>query len=103
LGAVVVVLSRGINAFTRGDQSTSFRMMRYRVIFQAGVAFVLLFGVFFRIGGSDHEPKTFAETRTASSVDKEYFMDVGVEYCVEDGKPVFGLPPQDPEEAGERS
>lgn len=83
LGAVVIVLTRGIAAFTKGDRSTSFRMMRYRVIFQAGVAFALLFGVFFR-----PQPKQDVGVRPGMSIDKHFVMDLGMEYRVEDGKAV---------------
>jgi len=94
---VVAVLTRGIVAFTRGDRAGSFRMMRYRVIFQSGVAFVLLFGVFFRPDGSPSP-----QARTGASVDKSYIMDVGVEYRVEDGKAVYGEGKPQPISDGER-
>jgi hypothetical protein len=84
LAAVVVVLTRGIAAFTRGDKSTSFRMMRYRVIFQAGVAFALMAGVFLR-----PQSNPDSTVRPGMAADKQYFMDLSEEYRVEDGKPVF--------------
>jgi hypothetical protein len=58
-------------------------MMRYRVVFQAGVAFALLFGVFFR-----PQPKPDSNVRPGMSVDKQFVMDVGMEYRVEDGRAI---------------
>lgn len=45
---VVGVLGRGLYSFVRSDKQTSYRMMRYRVLFQGGVVLFLLFGVFFK-------------------------------------------------------
>lgn len=87
LALVVGVLTRGINAFRTGDQSTSYRMMRYRILFQAGVVFVLLFGVFFR-SQTNLTSSSDPNRRPGMAIDKQYVMDLAVEYRVDDGKPV---------------
>ncbi len=51
-------MTRGIMAFQAGDRNTSYRMMRYRVLFQGGVAFMVLFGVLFRPERPDPSLKT---------------------------------------------
>lgn len=78
---MVGVLSRGIAAFQRGDKRTSYRMMRYRVLFQGATALVLVFGVYFQ---ATQKPDPAAGKSFA--VDKRFFLDAAHEYTFEDGK-----------------
>lgn len=82
--AVVGVLARGIWAFQKGDRLTSFRMMRYRVLFQGGAVLLLCFGVFFA-GRDRSDPGVRRGTPT---VDKAAFLREAVEFTYNDREQV---------------
>lgn len=42
---IVGVLGRGLHALYTGNKAVSYRMMRYRVLFQVGTVFALIFGM----------------------------------------------------------
>ena len=73
----MAVLTRGIYAFQSGDRNTSYRMMRYRVLFQSGVALLVLFGVLFRPEKPDPSLKTHY------TVDKDAFLRLAKEVSVD--------------------
>lgn len=80
------MLTRGIGAFSRGDRSTSYRMMRYRILFQGGVV-LLMIGAMFLRKKPYHDP---AEGRLYT-VNKQAFLEAAHEYRVQDGRPIVNV------------
>ena len=58
----------------RGDRATSYRMMRYRVLFQVGTIFALLAGMYFK--DSRDDPTVSA----GSVIDKRFYLDTAIEF-----------------------
>ncbi len=70
MALLVGVLGRGLFAMYTGKKEASYRMMRYRVLFQVGTIAALVFGMYFRPNiGED------AAVGAGTVVDKRYFLD----------------------------
>jgi len=76
--AVVAVLGRGLHAMYKGDSKTSYRMMRYRILFQGSIVLALLYGTYLNATGGavPGGPKR-------SAVDKRFYLDTAEEYAAE--------------------
>jgi hypothetical protein len=75
-GLVVVVLGRGLFALVSGDRRTSYRMMRYRVLFQGSVVLAVLYGMYFRVGAATGSGAAdiWAGSGRQPAVDKRWFL-----------------------------
>lgn len=76
---VVGVLGRGLHAMYKGDTKTSYRMMRYRILWQGSVVLALVFGMYAGGGGSA------VPGSTRAAVDKRFYLDAAEKYAVEVG------------------
>lgn len=78
MGAVLVVgvLGRGLHAMYRGDTKTSYRMMRYRILFQGSIVLALLYGTYLNASGM-----TAPGAPQRSAVDKRFYLDRAEEYA----------------------
>ena len=79
LAAVVGVAGRGLYAMYKGDKRVSYRMMRYRVLFQFGTVLALIYSMYYRTTTR----KDPSEGKRLT-VDKRYYLDTSFEYH---GKP----------------
>ena len=70
MAAIVGVLGRGLWSMYAGQKEASYRMMRYRVVFQVGTIAALVFGMYFR--QNDEASDVNAK---GTIVDKRFFMD----------------------------
>lgn len=73
---VVGVLGRGLHAMYRGDTKTSYRMMRYRILFQGSIVLALLYGTYLNASGM-----TAPGAPQRSAVDKRFYLDRAEEYA----------------------
>jgi hypothetical protein len=85
---IVGVLGRGLHALYVGNRETSYRMMRYRVLFQGGTIVALVFGMYLR-------PNSSVDPATGSGtvVDKRFFLDYSKEYTVLNKAPTAAATP----------
>jgi hypothetical protein len=75
---VVGVLGRGLYAMYKGDSKTSYRMMRYRILFQGSIVLALLYGTYLNATGS-----AVPGGPRRSAVDKRFYLDTAEEYAAE--------------------
>lgn len=66
------VLGRGLYSMYAGNQKASYRMMRYRVLFQVGSIAALVYGLYFRPNLGEEEAGGVGK---GTVVDKRFFMD----------------------------
>jgi hypothetical protein len=71
---ILGVLGRGLHAMYTGNRATSYRMMRYRVLFQGGTVVALVFGMYLRPNAVE-DPSVGRGT----VVDKRFFLDYAQE------------------------
>jgi len=71
---ILGVLGRGLHALYVGNREASYRMMRYRVLFQGGTIVALVFGMYYRPNSVD-DPAVGKGT----IVDKRFFLDYAKE------------------------
>ncbi len=72
---IVGVLGRGLHALYVGNRERSYRMMRYRVLFQGGTIVALVFGMYYR-------PNVSVDPALGHGtvVDKRFFLDYAKEH-----------------------
>jgi hypothetical protein len=70
---ILGVLGRGLYSMYVGNREVSYRMMRYRVLFQGGTIVALVFGMYYRPGSGD------AAVGAGTAVDKRFFLDYAKE------------------------
>ena len=84
---LVGVLARGLGALYRGDSKTSYRMMRYRILFQGGVIAALMYSMYFRTQGKDSDA-----VKRAFAVDPDWWVKHAREYRLDEAGNVIGTP-----------
>eukprot|EP01138_Halocafeteria_seosinensis_P014699 gb/GECG01015005.1/.p1 GENE.gb/GECG01015005.1/~~gb/GECG01015005.1/.p1 ORF type:complete len:147 (+),score=18.34 gb/GECG01015005.1/:1-441(+) len=72
---VVGVFGRGLKALYSGDSKTSFRMMRYRVLFQGATVVAILYGMYFHHFTKQNNSTAMEPGNNRLAVDKRYYLE----------------------------
>ena len=75
LALVVGVFGRGLKALYTGDSKTSFRMMRYRVLFQGATVVAILYGMYFQHFTKQNNAAAVQPGKDRLAVDKRYYLE----------------------------
>lgn len=75
LALVMGVFGRGLKALYIGDSKTSFRMMRYRVLFQGATVVAILYGMYFHHFQQQDKSATVNPRDKRVAVDKRFYLD----------------------------